>query len=381
LEQAWDLADRLHPELAAAQARIEAAEGRAAQAGTIPNPALSARLESAPFRGSATGDAETIAGVTQNLPVGGRLGAASRVEDLERARLAAESEARRSDVRARVHAAFAAALYAGKASLAARDALELAESGVAVARARHAAGDALPEDVARAELEAIRAQAEAEQAESLAARAGIALAAAMGGPSVRIESTEGDLDQALDIPTLESLLGELDRTPFVASAEAAVEVERGRLDLAKAQRIPDVDLGLFYRRIGPEDANAFDVGLGVTLPIFDRREGQIRAAEADIRAARAGADAVRNERERDLRDAHARLSQAVVRANLFREEVLPKAQTVLQAAEARYAAGDIGLAEVLPVRRDHTEVRLAHLAALRDAMEAWSDLKLFIRNP
>jgi outer membrane protein TolC len=41
----------------------------------------------------------------------------------------------------------------------------------------------------------------------------------------------------------------------------------------------------------------------------------------------------------------------------------------------RYAAGDISLAEILPVRRDWATVQLNYLESLRDVMLAWAEVK------
>ena len=59
----------------------------------------------------------------------------------------------------------------------------------------------------------------------------------------------------------------------------------------------------------------------------------------------------------------------------MKTEILAKADTVLKGAEARYAAGDISLAEILPVRRDWAAVQLTYLESLRDVMQAWAELK------
>jgi hypothetical protein len=50
---------------------------------------------------------------------------------------------------------------------------------------------------------------------------------------------------------------------------------------------------------------------------------------------------------------------------------------MLKGAEARYAAGDISLSEILPLRRDWAGVQLVYLESLRDAMLAWSEIKQF----
>ncbi|MBI4584979.1 MAG: TolC family protein [Planctomycetes bacterium] len=380
LDQALELADRFHPELVVARARVEAAEGRAVQAGLFPNPQAVARMESAPISGSPTGEAEYPVGLSQRFPLGRRLSAASRVEELDRDRLLKEFEARRLEIRARVHGSFAAALYLQGVIDAQADAMRIGESGAAAARARLAAGDVLPEEVARAEMELLRTRIELERARSLREQALAALLAAMGRPTWRLESLAGPLDAALEVPTLESLSSRLAEHPLLASAEADVAVQRARVELAEAQRIPDVNLELFYRRLEHSEKDSFDVGFAIPIPLFDRNQGRWREASADLAASEGRASATRNELILKLQESRLRLANALAGARILKREVLPRADTVLQAAEARYSAGDANLDEVLPVRRDHTAVRLAYLEALRNVMEAWASLSPYVRS-
>ena len=62
----------------------------------------------------------------------------------------------------------------------------------------------------------------------------------------------------------------------------------------------------------------------------------------------------------------------------LREEILPRADRVLQGAEVRYRAGDMSLTELLPVRRDWTRVRLDYLEALHEVMQAWAELSPYV---
>jgi cobalt-zinc-cadmium efflux system outer membrane protein len=381
LEQAFRLAEELHPNLALARARVEAAEGRMDQAGRFPNPILVARMESARFEGGTTAEAEYLAGFSQRLPVGGRLESASRVESLERERLRRELEVRGLEVRARVQAAFAAALYAEEVVRLQAEALRIARNGVAITRTRFDAGDALPEEVARVEMEEVRARLEEERAGGLKTIALVSLASAVGDAALRIESLRGSLEAALEIPALESLLEEFEQGPYAALADAEAAVARGRIDLAKVERIPDVSLDLFYRRLEHAEEDAFDVGVGIALPIFDRGRGRIREAEAEAVAARARGRTVRSEAARELREAYVRLTEAVHHARLLKNEILPRAETVLRGAETRYAGGDMSLADVLPIRRERTSVQLTYLEALRDVLEAWGRLKPFLKAP
>ncbi len=378
LRRAFELADRFHPEVAVAMAQLEAARGRSQQAGLLPNPSVVGRMESAPIEGRTTGDAEYVAGITQRLPIGGRLSTASRAGRLEEERFERELAARRFQVHRRVQGAFAAALYLDEAIKVETRAVRIAESGLGATNARLAAGDALEEDVARAEIDLERARLELERAQSLREQAQAELRAAIGSPSLASAPLEGALDAALELPALESLSARLVNHPLMAAAEASVAVQNARLDLAEAQRIPDVNLDLFYRRLEISHTDAFDVGIAIPIPLFDRNRGGIREAQAALAAATAQVRSTRNELERDLRQAHARLASALADSRVLHEVILPRAEIVLRASEARHAAGDASLGDVLPVRREHTAIRLAHLESLRQVMEAWTALSAFL---
>lgn len=369
LEQALTLAETMHPELAAAQARLRAAEGRVLQAGLLPNPGIVARAE------RVTDHEEYLAGVGMTVPLGGRLAAAVAVEERDRERLAHEAAAEKLEVRARVHAAFAAALHADEARRLQAEALKDAQSAVTVARARLAAGEGLPEETARAEMEELRARLELERAVGLRDRGRLALAAAIGDPGLAVVDLEGAIEAALEIPSLESALKRLPDSPLLSAAEAEAATRRELVRLAEAERIPDVSVELLYRREHDAGVNTFDMGLGITLPLFNRNQGRLQEARADVSLAEARVRAVGNDVERQIRDGHARLTRALAQARFLREEMLPRAGTVLAGFEKRYAAGDISLADVLPVRRDRLQLRLTYLEMLRDVTEAWSDLK------
>lgn len=378
LEKALALAERLHPEFPAARARVEAARGRALQAGLYPNPELVARMEVAPIRGGTADEAEYVAGLSQRVPVGGRLGAAVRLEELERDRLIKEVEVRRLEVRSRVHAAFAAALYMEEIVRIQSDALRIAEKGVAITKTRVAAGDALPEDGARVELEHHRVRSEQDRALSLREAAFLALGAAIGEPGLEIESLSGMLERALEIPALQSVLASLDQHPLIESARTAVAAERAREELARAQSIPDFSLELFYRRQEASRTDAFDAGVGVTIPLFDRNQGRLQEARDEIVAAEARARLSRNELERQAREAHLKLTRALAQMRRLKDELLPLTDTVLRGAEARHGGGDMSLSDLLPIRRERISFQLSYLESLRDVLEAWEGLRPFL---
>jgi outer membrane protein, heavy metal efflux system len=374
LDQAITIAAQRHPELAEARALALAAAGRADQAGARPNPEWVGRVESAPFRGDTFGQADYLAGVSQTIPLSRRLGRARQVESVERERILTDLEAKRLGIEQRVRGAFATALYHEHAAVAQSSLLDDAESAVRIAKARVDSGDTVPDDLARAEWDVARVRAEARRNRAMREQSIIALASAMGDPGLSIESLEGDLEVAFEIPTLESVASSLTRHPAVVAAHTDVLAQQARVDLARSTRIPDIRVDALYRRIESTRDHAFDLGFSVPFPLFDRNRGGLSAARAERDAAEARSRAATLGLEQRLRTAHVQLTEALANARVLKREIMPRADTVIQTWERRFAAGDIALLELIAVRREWAAVQLSYLESLRDVMQAWSEL-------
>jgi outer membrane protein, heavy metal efflux system len=274
-----------------------------------------------------------------------------------------------------VRGAFAAALHASQSVALHEEALTAADEAARVV----AAGRGAPEDVARAEIERVRAGLERDEAASLRREALAELTAAVAAPGVTIESVEGSLEAALELPGLEKLLATLDDHPLLKAARGEVEVHEARVRLAEAERIPDVKVELMYRGIEETQDSAFDVGLSITLPLFDSGRGRLEETRAERNAAAARAQTAEGDAVRQLREAHGRLARAMSTVRVMRYELLPRYAELRRATEARHASGGASPTETLGVRQEAIRARLAHLGALRDVMAAWADLSAFVR--
>ena len=377
LDLALDMAENLQPQIAEAKALVEAAEGRARQAGAFPNPEAIVGAQQLPLSGNQPNEKEYVAGVGQTIPLSRRLSTAREAELLDREVRARGLEVKRREIRRRVHNAFATALYQEKAWQAQSDIHQNAAKAVAATGARVEAGDTVRDDLARVEMELARAKVELQRTESLRAQALVGLASAIGDATLTVKSLAGALDATFEIPALEGLVANLSAQPESAQADADIRARVARVDLAKAERIPDVKVELLYHRLEASSANTFDVGLSIPLPLFNRNQGKLREARAEQAAAEARARMTQNELSARLRESYLQLTAALANSQTLKTEILGRADTVLKTAEARYAAGDINLTEVLPVRRDWAAVQLSYLESLREVMQAWAEVKSF----
>jgi cobalt-zinc-cadmium efflux system outer membrane protein len=228
-------------------------------------------------------------------------------------------------------------------------------------------------------MELARARVELLRSKTMSAQSLVALATAMGDGRWRVKSVAGSLDTAFELPTLELVVANLSAQPESQLADANRRARNARIELAKAERIPDVKVEALYRRLESTRENTFDLGLSIPLPLFNRNHGRLREARAEAEAAAARARLTQDELSLRLHTAHADLTTALANSRTMKTEILPRADTVLKSSEARYQAGDIALAEVLVVRRDWALVQLAWLESLRDVMQAWAELRRFAK--
>jgi outer membrane protein, heavy metal efflux system len=377
LEVALELCNSNHPRLREMKTRIRGAEGQILQAGLLPNPSLIAGVEQIPLRGSARKFVQPIVGISQDIPIGGRLSRAEELAKKEQVEAQRALDLARRELHRRVRGKFATALYMERVAELQRSTKALADELVRIVTVRVQGGDDSPDEMARAELETYRVEVETANVEALRRRAFIELTMAMGLPRLKIESLAGRLEEKLEIGRAQRLLKELDETAELRLADAAIESQKATIALIEAESVPDISLDLFYRRLEDDNIDSVDLGVSIPLGIFDRRQGDLLTANAKLNEHLFRRRRIRSELESRLRKTRVALKSALARTVTLREKVLPRAKTVLIAAKARFEAGDIGLSELLFRQRDDVSLQIAYLESLRDVMVAWVEISSF----
>ncbi len=376
LERAWTHDARLD----ALQAQIQTWEARSRQAGRWPNPNLVIGTEAFPLEGRTFHRAEYLLGLNQRIPLGDRRPLAAKEASLSAAQTEQRLRQALRDLRREVQGAFATALYAQEATRKQEELLALAKLESEIARGRVAAGDQVPADAMPAELVLLEAQRELRQANALRDLAMARLTATLSQPGLRIERLAGDLNESLALPPLRTLVDELARHPGLQASQLQTEIAETRIALAEAQRIPQVQVSLLYRRQEASDTDAIDAGLQIPLPLFNSGAEAIEAARSERRAAIAQYERARRETESGVRLAHRRLEQALAHWNFLESEIVPRLESWERTAEARHAAGDLALAELLPVQRSRVSQQLGALEARREVFVAWAELSPYLAD-
>lgn len=376
IDEALRRAEELSPAGQEIAIGIERARAEIEASGLWSNPEVSL------VREESAGVVERFANVSQTFPLTGRLAIERDAARTGHSAAQARAKQERFTLRAKVRETFVdlllaqeltRALEAGRVQL-----LELVEA----LRVREKEGETSGFDRMRAEREL--AEVEADQAESSGrlAVAKSALAAVVALPADDLEAS-GSLSPEAPLPKED----EIQRLASTRGDVTALDQEAERADLlARSSRrriIPDLSLtaGTKTTEAGTPDDRGPVLGVGFSLPIFDRGQGGRAVATADgalLRARRA--KLVR------LVEAEIEAAYAEVEARRRAEEAYAthgNAEDLLRIARATYEGGAMRILELLDAYRTVLAVRIRELelhAAARRA-EAALGLALGVELP
>jgi cobalt-zinc-cadmium efflux system outer membrane protein len=377
------------PSLRAVRSDIEAARGVRHQAGLRPNPTLILERRDEP----AGTDSLTSVEIQWPLDLFRRTG---RVQTAERA-----LQATRSAVadRERVLVADVRMQY-GIAAAAVRD-VSVADGLVATAarqwnvvRARVDAGGTPPLERDLLEVELRRFEAGRLQAAGRADVAVVQLKQLLGmspdEPLLLSETLEVLVGRSSEAASAATVA--IATRPDVREAEARVTLADARLDQARREGRVDVSLfGTFMRM----DAGFPQQGVGATgapervrgqftyvaggamvmLPLFNRNQGEVAAAQAERSRAEARREATELAARAEVAAAQARDAQARRAVTLYAGGVRTLARRNLDVVQQTFDLGRATVFDVLTEQRRYLEIEQAYTAALREAWEARAALK------
>lgn len=371
LPEALSRARREAPELAASQARIDAARLAVPDAGRWVNPTAEFRAENF-FSGVSRTQLplDVFAEVTQVLELGGKRAARRRLVESGRATEEALQSLVWLSVQRQVISDYLDALrHRERTATHEAQRTDLTEA-VRVLDRRVTAGVTAEAELLRMRTELARATVEATRS-GIVARRALALLNARTGAETPLE--------ALSIPSLPALPDAapddaLARRADVLAARQSVDSARQALRFEDARGIPDPAVNAGYKRTAGQNTALMTFTL--PLPLFNRNQasrtlalGAVTSAQQELaateRRARGELSASRLVAER-LR-AHARELQATL--------VAP-ALAARDAARAAFASGALDVMRLVDAERVYTDARLVTLDVEIDALAAAIEARL-----
>ena len=156
----------------------------------------------------------------------------------------------------------------------------------------------------------------------------------------------------------------LQNRPDLIAESQRLERNRQDLRLQKSESIPNVTPFFGYKRdVG---ANTVAFGLNVPLPLFNRNQGGVARAAAQITQQQYELSRVNLAVRRDVQEAYQALQTQAQKVGAMEQQYVPSARTARDIAQQSYRLGALDLISLLDAERVYRETVRAYNLALFD---------------
>jgi cobalt-zinc-cadmium efflux system outer membrane protein len=371
------------PRLNGMEATLDAAAGNVVQAGLKPNPVVSAELENALGTGPISGvqGVEVTLGIRQLIETGNKRAKRTLLAQREVDLIAWQQERYRAEIEADTRTTFVGVLLAQKMVNLRSEQLELAKKSGAEVQKLVDAARSPKVDLTRSELEIRQQQFVLEQAERNLSAARNLLASKWELIPASEFTVTGQLVLEDSLPALEELIFSLNGTAALGQFDAITQSREAALDLEKARAKPDFEIFAGGRYFNENDGDiGFVAGIEIPWPLFDKNQGNIQTARAELRAVGYQRSAARRALYVELSRQFSQLANAHADAITIQRELLPAAEQTLKDTEVGYQRGQFRQLAVLESRQTLFNIRESHLEALARYAEAQSAISAITRQ-
>lgn len=367
LPQALMLALTNNPELGAFSQEIRAREATVLQANLLPNPEFGVNASNFGNNRFQGFDAASVTlQLSQLIELGGKRAARTEAATLAQELANWDYESKRIEVLTQVTRAFIAVLAAQKSLALQRQLQNLARQVSETTVAQMRAGSVTAVEVAKARVALASSRIAVMRAERELQAARKRLAAGWGNTTPHFQAVAGDLETIREPPPLEALLQRLEKNPDLARWATEISQRQALIAVEKSKAIPNVTVTLGTNQY--LDGNDFNMmaDLSIPLPVFDRNQGRILAAERRLGKAQSSR---RNSEVRistALHTTYQRLLAAYTAVITLREDIIPGAQSAYDATRRGYRLGRFDFLNLLDAQRTLFGVKTQYLRELAD---------------
>jgi cobalt-zinc-cadmium efflux system outer membrane protein len=380
-------------EIRLARLEVDKARARLTQARARGNPTLEIEQSSGRLVGNG-GDGEISAGISVPLDV---FGQRARRIDLANAEISlreAEVAARKRELSGQILTTYAEALAALRELQVLEDLLELDTQTVRFVQIRVNEGESAPLEVnlLQAEVERLRARRSIAEGKLQAAVSRLKFYSGMNESEILRLSENLATAQLPDLPPTAdaAIVSALQRRPEIRVAVLEEELAGAGLRLVRAQARPDVAAYTRYSQgksqyedpRGPfqqRDRN-LTFGVSVSLPVFDRKQGQKAEAEIAIRQAQErrlfSERIVRNE----IVTAFQRLEAARQALGTLEASALPRFRQNVETIRQVYEVGELKITDLIAEQRRLLDANRDLTDTLTERYRAQADLYVALAN-
>lgn len=162
--------------------------------------------------------------------------------------------------------------------------------------------------------------------------------------------------------------------PDMKMARTNIQVSRANVSLQKSLAFPEVSLKGSYDRAGNFCDNYFAVGLSISVPVFNRNQGNIKSARLAVLQNTNREELTRRQAETELFTSYARLEKAVKLYRSSNFELERDFGTIIEGVNSNYQKRNISLLEFIDYYQAYKETCLQLYHTEKDVFLAMEEV-------
>ena len=358
------LALQNNPTLAQAQAGIEMEQGNYRQAGLYPNPQIGY------LNGTASNAAVKQSNgvfISQEFVTAHKLDLDQHAWSQEIKRVQWDREAQSMRVLNDLKIRYYEVLGAQEAMAVSQRLEKIAAENLRVAERLLEAKTGTRIDVLQAKVQLETVRLNLDDAEYRYDAAWEQLATIIGTTPMQPVPLVGDLAGEIPHLDLESCWQELlARSPQLRSAESELDHGWATYRLSRAQAVPNVTLQSVVEYDKATQATTASTLVALPLPLYNRNQGNIDKALADVRTDQAEICRVQLVLRDQLADSFRRYKTSLRQTERLKQSILPNTEENLTLAKQLYTGGESAFSPVLVAQQSYFESQIAYVEALTE---------------
>lgn len=357
-----------NPELNVFSLETRAAQARELQAGLWPNPELGVEVENVGGTGGLRGfeGAETTLQLSQLIELGDKSQKRKTVASFEKELADLDYQNKRLDVFSDVAKAFISVLKAQEKLQLSSELLKLSDESFRIVEKKVTAGKDSPVEKNRAAVALANTKIAYHEDRQNLDYARKQLVSFWGQNEPLFEQAAGDMESIGPLLTFEDLTGRLELNPEYTRWESEIKKSRAMLDLEQSRAIGDITIGAGLRRFNETDDNAFVFGVSIPLPLSDRNQGAKQEALYNLAKSREEKKAAWLKLQNEFNQTYREYANAFHQATSLKNDVLPAAIEMFNAATKGYEQGKMDYLNVLDAQRTLFTTKDEYINALAE---------------
>ncbi|PWT91182.1 MAG: hypothetical protein C5B54_05815 [Acidobacteria bacterium] len=378
-----------NPQIQASENAYHASLSRPGQVSALPDPIVSFVSKNSngnpvPFTELGDDPLSSIGFMwQQEIPYPGKLKLAGKIANQDAASMAADFDGTRSNVVAELKQAYYEYFRTSRSLEILQQSRELLKQFEEIAEARYRVGNAIQQDVLRAQLEISILTQRTTRLDEEEAVAVARINRILNRPVDIVLQKPLEVSKSTLSASMEDLQTEfISSAPAIRSKEALLERERLNVELAKKQYRPDFMTSAEYG-YSPNFPDMWEFQIGLRIPIWYKKKQSAGVAEATYSMNRAERDLVADKHEIafNIKQAYLEIQLSEKLLTLYEQAINPQSNLALESGIASYQAGKADFLTILTNFLTVLEYRMNYVEELSKHESAIARLEQVIGHP